>query len=260
MRESAGWSAREERTEKGKSFIYIFIFIVIRRFVFLSLSRLIFFIWCWIQRRYFRFFKLYSSQTNSIWWMNSIHAGKIKKPTEASIALCDASAWHKRIQTHMGVPMMILRTQLMYMLCNIFHMLSVCYCSHFYHYLCFTFYCSPTCSVSSIWIWWMRKTHLQIGVIREKENCTYSRLCVYAAYTIIIIGRKRWRRNEYGVEMNRYQHHILWEVRKMASQRKESGRMITRGRENGGRRRRESEWMTFAKKLMYNRHLCIHTS
>lgn len=60
--------------------------------------------------------------------MNSIHTGKIKKPTETSIALNDASAWHKRIRTHLGVSMertmMMPRTANVYVYVNNVHVLQ----------------------------------------------------------------------------------------------------------------------------------------
>lgn len=128
------------------------------------------------ERRYFRCLKCvrkYVANDTQFDMMNEFNSYRKNKDTNGNehSSLCDASAWHKRIRTHMGVSMMIPRTHYasnvcVFMLRNIFHMLSVCYCSHFYHYLCFTF----THSVSSIWIWWMRKTHLQIGVIREREK------------------------------------------------------------------------------------------
>lgn len=104
------------------------------------------------ERRYFRCLKCvrkYVANDTQFDMMNEFNSYRKNKDTNGNehSSLCNASAWHKRIRTHMGVSMMIPRTHYasnvcVFMLRNIFHMLSVCYCSHFYHYLCFTFYCS----------------------------------------------------------------------------------------------------------------------
>lgn len=118
---------------------------------------------------------------NLIWWMNSYRKNKETSGNKHTLYV-NVSALHKRIQTHMGflwtewwwLRQRRRRQRWWWWWCRVwmctyfaiytsyaFRFFRLLFCSHFYHYLYFTFYCSL--GLKSI-----RKIHLPIGIVRTK--------------------------------------------------------------------------------------------